>query len=203
MSALLGIGGSIISGLFSAKAAARQNKMQMRMAQKQMDFQERMSSSAYQRAATDLKKAGLNRILALGGSASSPGGAQAQIVNEGQQAINTALAVRRQEAEIANINASTWNTRANTRQIGAATFQLDHQTQQTILQNAGINTKNKTLELEREIAELRIPELKSIADLWTKLDEWSVDETTKFMGMSGGLLRMLLKTYLAASRSGK
>lgn len=41
-------------------------------------WQEKMANTAYQRAAKDLEAAGLNRILALGSPAATPGGAMAQ-----------------------------------------------------------------------------------------------------------------------------
>ena len=54
------------------------NAFNAQEAQKQRDYDERMSNSQYQRAVDDMKKAGLNPVLALGGNgASFHGGASA------------------------------------------------------------------------------------------------------------------------------
>lgn len=60
--------GSAVSGYYNAREAA-----------KNREFQAYMSNTAYQRAAVDLEKAGLNRVLALGSPASTPSGASASI----------------------------------------------------------------------------------------------------------------------------
>lgn len=76
--------GDMFGGIANATGQYLQNQSGKQAAKDQMAFQERMSSTAYSRAMADMKRAGLNPILAgkLGG-ASSPGGAMYQPGNIG------------------------------------------------------------------------------------------------------------------------
>lgn len=102
------------------------NAFNAEQAQKQMDFQERMSSTAYQRAMGDMRAAGLNPILAYKqGSASTPGGAMAsanqpmgaQFNNamEGLgEGVKTASQAARVHADLEQIKADTQNKTSTT-----------------------------------------------------------------------------------------
>lgn len=92
--------GAALQGLGSFLGQRSANRANLAIAREQMAFQERMSSTAYQRATQDLEKAGLNRILALGKPASSPAGASATMQNELGAGVATAQAARRLAQDI-------------------------------------------------------------------------------------------------------
>lgn len=137
---------SLIGGHVANKANAAQAKAQM-------DFQERMSGSAYQRATADMRMAGINPMLAyMQGGASSPSGAAADMsdvispaVSSAKQGARLALelknlqldnVVKRQEA--ASLFTSTLKTGLEHDLVRAQTRNWDAATAKTLAEIPGV-----------------------------------------------------------------
>lgn len=108
------IGSSLIGGLFSAQGQKDANQLSEKEAQRNRDFQERMSNTAVQRRMADLRTAGINPILAGTYDASTPAGSMATYGNvglagaQGAAALgNTAAGISRLTAEVENLASRT------------------------------------------------------------------------------------------------
>ena len=114
---LSGLGG-LISNMWTDSRQEDAQKFNAEQATINRDFQERMSSTAWQRGMADMKAGGLNPIFAYQkGPAGSPTGATASTsytpaTDMISPAVNTALASTRNAAEVQNLRQTNENLKA-------------------------------------------------------------------------------------------
>lgn len=122
----IGVGAAMLgSAILGSVGSFLQNREQKDLSREQMDFQERMSSTSYQRGVKDMMAAGLNPMLAYSqGGASAPMGAMPQVQNvlgagvssaaQGLQMVSAIQQMAKSEADIKLVEAQAKRTASET-----------------------------------------------------------------------------------------
>ena len=169
--------GPAVSSVLGYQGQKETNKTNIKLGREQMAFQERMSSTAYQRAVGDMQAAGLNPMLAYSqGGASSPVGSMPQVQNAAAAGVNSAASGMALAQGVQQINQSKAQAdllAAQAAKVRSETMGLDLN---TAMLQASIKDREYGGELKRRqgVTELvRLPYIDAQTDL-TRAREASV-----------------------------
>lgn len=207
--------GALAGGALSAAGQSKANKKTAKIAQKNRRFQRKMSNTAFRRGMRDMKKAGLNPILAYQkGGASQPTGATAVMQNEMAampdaakgvtNAMQLALNAKQTKANTDNLEANTRLADANVTTAQAAASNQSAQAAYNSAKAAktsGIDTQlaHGQLDAALQAADLSFARARELSAAIQKSDVlWKIRS-----GKSYAAVQWMVEHGLTAANAGK
>lgn len=195
-----------VGSLFGFGGQQAANQANAREAQKNRDFQERMSNTSYQRGVADLKAAGLNPALAYQhAGASSPGGSTAQMQNAAGHigsGISSAGQFQQRKAELDLVKEQARRTATETQVIGAkAKYELailDNEAKEAAARGSMASSPDYTALLRRQLdANLNLTNTNARhAGANARLAELGIPQAQAEANKAGNLWGRLISPYL-------
>ena len=177
------------------------NEANIAQTQAQMDFQERMSNTSYQRAVKDMQSAGLSPMLAYSqGGASSPQGAAARVESALGNAVNSANTSLQSGINYMTGVQNVKNMVAQEANIDASTAKIDAETVNEVLRSKQIPEETKRIMLDSYLKDLQarmtsatMPKHVAEGEFYKKfgITPYVVDMTSKGVSSAVGAIKGL------------
>lgn len=213
------LGDALTGGAISNNAAIRDiNAQNIMYSQKQNEFQERLSNTAYQRAMADMKTAGLNPMLAFSqGGASVPTGSVPSLTSPrpgdvGAGLMSSAKSIASLSANLANTSADT-DLKSTSANLNKANTDVADVQAKKITANAKESEANTALvnqqmkkaryDTERSKAEAKVSKMESEVKESRQPIDKDLAPFDAFGERIGGLLRGVMGIFNSAKSTGR